>query len=138
MSGFTREVWQLRQSTLRLDWPRAGIVGITIEGYGHLEFANPCTQRLEEALRATERLTVLADFGEMSGYDSGYRIALTDWVAKRRPRLDAVHVLSRARLVNMGVAVANLALGGMLTTYTERSRYDRAIRDLGRSPPRST
>jgi len=141
-SGASFDVWQFRTSRLRLDHRRAGIVEMIVIGHGHVEFAQPCSRRWEEALRKHDRLTILADLWMMPGYDSGFRLGLTEWAATHRAQMDPIHVLTRSQLVSMGAAVANLALGGLIKLHTLRTSYDLAVQKLGvpgkpgASPPR--
>jgi hypothetical protein len=130
-SGATFEVWGFRASTARLEWPRPALAVLQIVGHGHGELAAPILRRWDEGLRKSERLTLLCDFWEMPGYESSLRLALTDWSVEHRARLEPIHVLTRSRLVSMGVAVANLALGGLIKVYTLRTNYDLALQKLG-------
>ncbi len=129
-SGPSFEVWRFRSSMLRLDYRRAGIVEMIVIGHGHVEFTQPCHRRWDEALRKHDRLTILADFWNMPGYDSGFRLGLTDWVARHRTQMDPIHVLTRSQLVSMGVAVANIALGGLIKVHTLKTSYDRVVEGL--------
>jgi hypothetical protein len=134
-SGAGFEVWQCRSSTLRLDWRRVSIVEMVVTGHGHGEFAQPCIRRWEEALRKVDRITMLSDFWAMAGYDSALRLALTEWSAEHRDRVEQIHMLTRSQLVSMGATVANLALGGLIKIHTLRTSYDLAVQKLG-GPPR--
>lgn len=136
-SGASFEVWQVRSSRLRLDYRRVGIVEMIVIGHGHVEFARPCVRRLEEARRKNDRLTILADFWTMPGYDSGFRLELTEWVAKHRPQMEPLHLVTRSQLVSMGAAVANIALGGLIQIHTLRASYDVVVRRLAASAPPS-
>jgi hypothetical protein len=136
-SGPTFEVWRMRSSTLRLEWSRAGrvaVVRLTVVGHGHIEFAGPCIRRWEDALRTSERLRFLVDFWSMPTYDSPFRIGLTEWTAEHRGRLEPIHMLTRSPLVRMGAQVANLALGGLIKTYTLRTSFDLAVKELDGAP----
>ncbi len=134
-SSSSFEVWQCRSSTLRLDWRRAGIVESIVAGHGQREFAQPCIRRWDEALRKNDRVTLLADFWAMPSYDSALRLALTEWSAEHRDRLEPIQMLTRSQLVSMGATVANLALGGLIKIHTLRTSYDLAVQKLG-GPPR--
>ncbi len=126
--GATFEVWQ-GSGTMRLDWTRQGAMRIIVEGHGHAEYAPPVLRRFETILRTTPRITILADFWEMPGYDSGLRVELSAWGAKHRSSFD-LHVISRSKLVTMGVAVASLAMGG-ISSHTQRSSFDAEAKRLG-------
>jgi hypothetical protein len=129
-SGTACEVWQVQSNTMRIDWSRKGIIVLTLVGHGNGEFAAPCLRRLNEALRASERLKLAIDCWEAPGYDTALRIALTEWMVEHRSRIEQIHVLARAPMVRMGVSVANLALGGLIKTYALRPSYEVAVKQL--------
>jgi hypothetical protein len=58
------------------------------------------------------------DWFDMSNYDSRCRVELTAWVMSHRQR-SALHIGLRSRMVAMGVAVANLALGNLITIHDD-------------------
>jgi hypothetical protein len=100
--------------------------------WGHLDGA--ITDRLleltEQRLATTERRVVgFHDWSELESYETSARLRMTSWVLERRDRCEAIHILSRSRLVSMGVAVANMALGRFLVSYgpCERDRFDAAL-----------
>ncbi len=82
-----------------------------------------------------DRLTLISDFWDMPTYDSAFRLALTDWSLKNRARLGPIHMLTRSQVVNMGTAVANIALGGLIKTYTLRADFSLAVQKLGVPTP---
>ena len=49
-------------------------------------------------------------------------------------RLEPIHMFFRSPLVRMGVAVADLALGGFIKTCALRASYDLAVKHLGIAP----
>ena len=122
--------------SLRLDHRRAGIVEMIVIGHGHVEFTQPCNRRWDEALRKNDRLTILADLWTMPGYDSGFRLGLTEWVDRHRSQMDPIHVLTRSQLVSMGVAVGDHALGGLIKVHTLRTSYDLAVQKLAVPTPK--
>ena len=129
--GLSFEVWQSRSGVLRLDWNRQGAVASTIQGLGLTEYGPHIIRRWEAVFRASGRITILVDCNEMLSYESGLRVAMTDWALKHRASLDPLHFLNRSKLVAMGVAVANLAVGGLITSHTTRPSYDLVVRKHG-------
>jgi hypothetical protein len=67
------------------------------------------------------------DMEATTGYATEARSALTQWVMAHRRALGGIHILTHNRLVAMGVTVANLALGGFLTAYTDRTAFNAAL-----------
>jgi hypothetical protein len=130
-SGPNYEVWQAPTGVLRLDWNRLGIVAATVVGHGHADFGLQSTRRWDTAIRAGTKITILVDFWEMLTYDSGVRTSMTNWSLAHRASIASVHVLTRSKLVAMGVAVGNLALGGLLKPYSTRASFDVLLKSHG-------
>lgn len=130
-SGPNYEVWQSSTGALRLDWNRLGVVAATVIGHGHAEYGAHITRRWDTAIRGGARITMLVDFSEMPTYESGLRTAMTNWALKNRASLEPAHILTRSKLVAMGVAVGNLALGGLLTPHATRASFDLIVKKNG-------
>jgi hypothetical protein len=128
--GITYEVWQMSGGSMRLDWNHQGAVALTFDGYGHVNFGPAMIRRWDAALRARANYSIFIDFWDMPTYDGSLRITMTDWLRKHRSA-EPVHILVRSKLVAMGVAVGNLALGGMLTPHSQRASYDLLIKKQG-------
>lgn len=71
---------------------------------------------------------IFFDGGEMSGYDSAFRVGMTEWAMGVKKRTKTLHVWVQSKLVQMGVAVANLALGGVLRVHATRAAMEDAAR----------
>lgn len=130
------EVWQSPTGALRLDWNRQGAVLETISGFGSHEFATLITRRWDALRRAGAlQILVLADFWDMPNYDSGFRVVQQEWGVKNRSFLiQPFHILTSSKLVSMGTAVTNLALGGIITTHTKRYSFDVEVKKAGLAP----
>jgi hypothetical protein len=84
-------------------------------------------------------LTLFIDAETLSGYDPPVRTDMTNAILGERERFEIVQVLALSRLVRMGVAVANLALGGLLRAHGKRADFERALRSsLGDPRPRGS
>lgn len=75
------------------------------------------------------------EWTEMSNYTSDSRLSLTRWGMGHLPDAE-FHLAFRSRLVGMGVAVANLAMGGVLHQYDSREALESAVRDYLRQAAR--
>jgi hypothetical protein len=128
--GPTFEVWQ-GSGTMRLDCTRQGVVRIIVSGHGHAEFVPAVLRRWDGAIRAAGSMTLLVDFWDMPAYDSGLRVPLQGWGVSHRSQVEAIHFLSRSKLVAMGAAVSNLALGGMITMHNQQGSFDAVAKKLG-------
>lgn len=68
------------------------------------------------------------DWLDMTGYDSASRVTLTDWVMSHRPE-SRLYIGVRSRIVRMGVTVANLALGNLITIRQTREELEADVRE---------
>lgn len=101
---------------------------IRCEGHARAELIDLVLKNREEILAECGRIALFDDLESMNGYDSSVRLKLTDWGKKHRDRIVAFHILTRSRLVAMGVTVANLALGGHIQAHTNRRAFEDALR----------
>lgn len=62
----------------------------------------------------------------MDNYESVCRVELTSWVLSHREQ-STLHIGLRSRMVAMGVAVANLALGSLIQVYNEPKGLETAL-----------
>lgn len=70
----------------------------------------------------------------MENYDSVCRVELTSWVLSHRAQT-GLHIGLRSRMVAMGVAVANLALGSLIQVHNEPRALEEALSSLLRRGP---
>jgi hypothetical protein len=121
-SGFRTSAGRLSLWT-----PAASIVLARLQGYGAEAFAEPITEAFDRVLANSDSIRLFFDAESLENYDSTLRTSLTDRFVRDRKRLSELHVLVRSKIVSMGVSVANMALGGMVVSHTERSTFSDAI-----------
>lgn len=78
--------------------------------------------------RRDQKLRVFHDWVEMTGYESQCRQRLTNWAVNNLDAFAEMHLAQRSKIVAMGVQVANIALGGLIRTYTDRAAVEVALR----------
>jgi hypothetical protein len=123
-SGPHFELWKAPDgATSRLDWSSRGVVRLCVAGHGHADFAPPTMRRWDDATRMGVRPLLLLDFWDMPTYDSGMRWRMTPWGVKHRNDAD-FHVLTRSKAVLIGLAVANVAMSGVMKIYEKRPDFD--------------
>lgn len=83
--------------------------------------------RAFDALSPTEPLHVFADCEALGNYDSQLRTELTARFLPVRERIATLSVLVKSRFVAMGVTVMNLALGGIVSSATDRDEFVSAL-----------
>lgn len=108
-------------------WSRPPILLAQMSGYGDGSFADPIIRDFNELLAAGQPVQVFFEMGGMENYDSALRTRLTSHFIAHRGRIGALHVFTRSRLVAMGVAVANLALSGIITSHSSLALFQAAL-----------
>ncbi|HEY6879636.1 MAG TPA: hypothetical protein VI299_16530 [Polyangiales bacterium] len=102
-------------------------------GFGVGDFAMPIIQKFEAIWQSDLRVEVFFDLGRMPNYHSDLRTRLTAHFAQRLQHIASFHVFTSSRLVAMGVSVANLALGHMITLHPTferfRDQFDTVVRN---------
>jgi hypothetical protein len=130
-SGPSFELWKAPRGAMRLDWNRRAIVRMIVRGHGYGEYAAPELRRWTDALRLAPQIGLVIDFGDMESYDSQLRSEMQGWAARHRSSVELVYVYSKSRIVNMGVAVANLAVGGIIKAFATKHEFDMECQKLG-------
>lgn len=133
-SGPTFEVWRGPQGMMRLDWNRMGTILITNAGHGHAEFAGPMCRKLDDIVKASHSLLHVCDWHDLATYDSAFRTDHAKTIISHMSVWKGAHVITTSKLVHMGLAVANLGLGGKIKTYQSRTEFDMVMKKLGFSP----
>jgi len=132
-----------------VSWPRGelrikvndNVVYEQVTGYLEKDIVAKITAPIDRLIAVGNKPVIFNDWWELTGYDSDARLKLTDWIFWIRGKIIGSHILVRSKIVSMGVSIANLALGGMLTVYTDRSEftlaYHKAMRHSAsvRPPP---
>lgn len=113
------------QVLLRIPLP--GVVLATYEGVAAEAFVPKITATLDQWIADGRRVTIGVDTLELSSYETGYRKGWTQWMGDNRPHIQGVHILFRSRLVQMGITIVNSLIGGVITAYTDRAKFDTAV-----------
>jgi hypothetical protein len=104
---------------------------------GHVDesLAHPVAQEVDLAIVRGRCTHLFFDSDGMTGYATELRTGLTDVVKRRAPK--SVNVLVRSRIVAMGVSIANLALGGLVKSFSDDERFDDALAKVAGESARS-
>jgi hypothetical protein len=94
-----------------------------------------CDPMLERATATMGRpVPVFADALGVAGYDTEFRVRTTEWNHRCKDKtMSAVHVLTRSKLVAMGVSIAKLVVGFVHASMQEE-KFDADLRALGIDP----
>lgn len=100
-----------------------GVVLHTRQGVMHVDFAKYVIQQGERQIRDARRFLLMVDASDARMHTTEFREVTTDWFKKHEGA--TVHMLTRSRMLQMALNVANLALGGQRAmTYTDVNAWE--------------
>jgi len=102
--------------------PVPTLLVVRLVGHGESQFARPILEAFDKLERGSPA-HLFFDAEELDDYESSLRVELTAALFPERERLASLHVLVRSKLVAMGVSVANLTLGGIVNSTSDRKRF---------------
>jgi hypothetical protein len=102
------------------------IYATEVRGFMTQEMSNLIIERADPLYVPGKKLHGFHNWLEMTNYDSACRVELTAWVMRHRAQ-SALHIGLRSRMVAMGVAVANLALGSLIQIYASEDEMETAV-----------
>jgi len=117
--------WKTARGSLGLWNPAPNVMAMALRGHGEAAFVEPIVALF--ARLSGPALHLFADVAGLSSYDSALRTGLTARFARDRARIVDFPILLGSKIVAMGVAVANLALGGVVTAHTSRERFTGSV-----------
>lgn len=119
------QCWATPRGALGLWTPAPALLVMALTGHGDAGFVAPIVGELGRL--SGPALQLFVDAGELSNYDSALRIELTAAFDQQRERIQYLPVLLGSKIVAMGVTVANLALRGLVTPFSEREAFLSAL-----------
>ncbi|HWA73378.1 MAG TPA: hypothetical protein VG937_13625 [Polyangiaceae bacterium] len=134
-SDSSSQSWRTPRGAMSLTWTEQGAIYVSVDVHGDRSLS-PLMVRRADTLIARTRMKFFFDFWQMPTYDSEMRTEWTGFLVTHRARVDEIHVVARSKLVAMGVAVANLALGGIIKSYpAPTGPFERALNRAGLKLP---
>lgn len=114
-------------------WELAPRVYVTdVRGFMTREMAQLIIERAEPLYTRAGRVYGFHNWLRMDNYESVCRVELTAWVMGHREQ-SSLHIGLRSRMVAMGVAVANLALGSLIKVHNEPKELEAALMSVLKS-----
>lgn len=108
-------------------WELAPRVYMTeVRGFMTREMAQLIIEQAEPLYSRAGRVYGFHNWLAMDNYESVCRVELTSWVMGHREQ-SSLHIGLRSRMVAMGVAVANLALGSLIQVHNEPKQLEAAL-----------
>jgi hypothetical protein len=121
--GLAHETSRGRLALWTLD---QGVFVFQIVEHGDKSFVAPVVAAFERSLRHGAS-QMFVDVELMTSYDTELRTEVTAAMARERKRIGCLHILVRSKIVAMGVSVANLALGGLMTIHGSAPPFQHAL-----------
>lgn len=122
--GITQETSRGRLSLWTLDH---GFLVFQVVAHGDRAFVSPIIAGLRRSLRHGAAVQIFVDVERMTSYDTELRTEVTAAMAPERKHIGCLHILVRSKIVAMGVSVANLTLGGIMTIHGEPGPFQHAL-----------
>jgi hypothetical protein len=113
--------------TVRLWHPAPTVFVVRVEGNLTEAISRAINAAGRRIVATDRRLAVFQDFELMTGYDRPARQELTRGGMELRKYVDMSHFLVRARIVALGVQIANIVLGN-LKVHPTRAAFENLLR----------
>jgi hypothetical protein len=104
-----------------------GLLVFQLVSHGDKAFVEPIVEGLTRSLQHRPSVQIFVDAELMTTYDSELRTEVTAALLVERRRIACLHIVVRSKLVAMGVSVANLALGGLMTIHRDSGSFVAAL-----------
>jgi hypothetical protein len=128
----------LSDGTLQFIWPNGyaqikrvspGVVFFRKSGFFPQDTFEKLVVSFQNEIEAAGKVVMVCDCGRMENYDSAYRIKWTEFFRAHKGRVEA-HIYLRSRFVRMGVAVVNMATGGVFTPHSSLGSLETVLARL--------
>ena len=120
--------WNGSQGEVEVVGVRARIAYVRMAGVAEQAAGRVIERALTQVFMGAESLDTFWDLRDLVNYHSDVRVLSTNVLLANRRKLQSVHTLSTSKIVAMGIAVANLALGGIITNHKTPQSFEFAIR----------
>jgi hypothetical protein len=120
------ELWRAKGASLQIRSPVPGVLHASYTGNVPEDLAVPYNAFLQRCLEQAPRVVVFVDAGELTNYETGFRVRTVQAHKAAGDRIECVHVFLRSKIAQLGVAAANLVLGNMVA-YSAREQFATAL-----------
>jgi hypothetical protein len=115
------------EGTATLEYPAEKVILIVARGRVGAVAGRRIAEEIAQALRGGAK-AVFFDLEAMTDYHTDMRTHCTQVILSNRTNVTRLTVIAKSKLTKMGVAVANVALGGIIEMIDGRSAFDLALR----------
>ena len=103
-----------------------GIVFLQLSGRLEEGVGRKVAQALQSLTAGKGEFDSFWDLGSLDAYHSEVRQEITQYLLHHRNEIISIQAYVRSRIVQMGVSVANMALGGLVRAHSSREAFDAA------------
>lgn len=126
-AGARQERWSDERGSVELSRPRAGVVITKVSGFATPELGRRIIRWVDGSVRDGERPAVFHDWDGATGYEPEVRREFASWYARVRKNVKEVHVLTRSKVVSMGISLVTLAVGEPVHAHSDRAAFEKAL-----------
>ncbi len=105
-----------------------GLAEIRYAGLATADFPREIQARLDPWVAAGTRITLFIDAAELKSYETEFRSLWADWMRSNGAQIDAVHILFKSKLVEMGISIVNPFVGGFIVPWSDVDGFETALR----------
>jgi hypothetical protein len=126
----TQDVFALEtpRGRAEVDLRLPGLAEIRYIGLGTGDFPREIQPHLDRWVAAGKRISLFIDAAELISYETQFRSLWATWMRANRAQIDAVHILFKSKLVEMGISLVNPFVGGFIVPWSDRAGYEVALR----------
>ena len=122
--------WRGASGALEITQLAESLVYLKLTGVNDQTAAPVIERTLTKQFTQTQQLATFWDLGELINYHSDVRVFATRVLLAHRNQVLGLHTFTRSKLVAMGVSVANLALGGIVSSHPTREAFEEALHEF--------
>ena len=122
------ETFEIGDATVRISRPAPTVILYTFSGRMVPELVQCIRDAAAPLVAAGSQLDLFFDTEAMDGYHPRFRTQMTEWHEELKDATRSAGVLVRSRVVQMAIAIANLATGGKLVSFSDRKNFELAVR----------
>jgi hypothetical protein len=121
-----RQEWSNDRGGVSVELRSPAVVLASLRGHADANMGMELAAALDEHLDSPLVRHVFFEAEDLIGYHSNIRTEPTKVLLAHRKRI-TIHVLARSKLVQMGLAVVNVAFQGEVRGYKERGEFLREL-----------
>jgi C4-dicarboxylate-specific signal transduction histidine kinase len=122
---FEQAHWKEKSWELFVYNPAPGVLFTRVSGHGERACAEHIVRAFDHVALTADKVEIFHDWELLNGYAAEVRVEMTAWTRGILHRLGSVHILVRSKIVAMGITIADVALGGVLTSHNDRRAFER-------------